>query len=92
MNVDSKVSSEDMEEVCVDAIMDSGACDTITSMEVIGGNEVRQTKASKKKEATVERRTGAKRNKRKAERKREEIRSRENTKPKTERKLEGKPK
>ena len=48
MNIGPKKKSEGIEEVCIDAIMDSGACDTITSMDKIGGNEVKQTRASKR--------------------------------------------
>ena len=34
-------------QISVDAVMDSGAFDTICPLEMIGGNELRQTKASK---------------------------------------------
>ena len=41
------LDQEEYEQISVDAVMDSGAFDTICPLEMIGGNEVRQTKASK---------------------------------------------
>ncbi len=47
MNVEER-KKDQYEEVTVDAIMDSGARDSTTSLDIIGGNEIRQTRASKK--------------------------------------------
>ena len=38
---------EEYKHITVDAAMDSGAFDTICALDMIGGNEVRQTRASK---------------------------------------------
>jgi hypothetical protein len=47
MAVGSKNNKDEYEDFAVDAVMDSGACDTITSLDIIGDNEVRETKSSK---------------------------------------------
>ena len=41
------VEQEEYEQIQVDAVMDSGAFDTICRLDMIGGSTVRQTKASK---------------------------------------------
>ena len=38
---------EEYEDITVDAVMDSGAFDTICPLEMIGGSEIRETKSSK---------------------------------------------
>ena len=41
------MEQEGYEEINVDAVMDSGAFDTVCPMELVGGNKIRQTEASK---------------------------------------------
>ena len=41
------MEQDEHEEIKVDAVMDSGAFDTVCPMELVGGNKIRQTEASK---------------------------------------------